>query len=110
MKIVFSKNEIAEILKREADVMVSNYHVGRSELTIKESTNYIADVTVEVELKEPEVVQMDESDLVDVIDQPEEAEEVNHTHDVDLGIYDPTAGLKEDDSTPGDTFMHEGLK
>ena len=100
MKITFTKEEIAEILKREADVMVSNYYVGRSELTIEESTNYIADVTVEVELKEPETVQMDESDLVDVIDQPEE----------ELEIYDPTAGLKEDDSTPGDTFMHEGLK
>ncbi len=53
MKIVFSKEEIVEILIREAEVMVGNYWVGEADCSIKESTNYVADVTVEVFLHEP---------------------------------------------------------
>ena len=96
MKIVFSKDEIAEILKREAEVMVMNYHVGEAEYSIRESTNYMSDVTIDVELKEPVTVEMDESDLVDTIEQPEEDLEVNHTHDVDTGIYDPIPTKEKD--------------
>lgn len=62
MKIIFTKEEILDILKRETDVIISNYHVG--EFSMEIDVGYMNDVTVEVELKEyvPEV--MDESDIL----------------------------------------------
>ena len=119
MKIVFSKDEIAEILKREAEVMVMNYHVGEAEYSIRESTNYMSDVTIDVELKEPVTVEMDESDLLEEANpaphapshgigfsdeelkaeealEKSDAEDVNHTHDVDVGIYDPIPTEEKD--------------
>ena len=105
MKITFSKQEITDILLREADVLVSNYHIGECELEIERDYNLPHEITIEATLlpyEEPksnpyaEDITFTEEDLTELKDELEK--------------FDPADGLPDDDSTPGDTFMHEGLK
>ena len=98
MQITFTKDEIKDILLREAEVMVSNYHMGEAKYDL--STIYLNDVRIDVELLPyEETIEMDESDLIDdlidVIDQPEEVESLDEL-EKELKAFNPDPDGTED--------------
>ena len=109
MEITFSRDEVEEILRREADVIVSNYHVGEIRLEVKAVYNLPMSMTVEATLlpyKEPKAEPDTEEDLFQEDEEPVNLDTLKE----ELESFDPAKNLSDDDSTLGDSYMHEGLK